>query len=314
MEFVGRLAGGVAHDFNNMLNVILGNVELALDEENKTQLPYSNLLEIRSAARRSANFTRQLLAFSRQQIIAPRPLNLNDVVSDMLKMLHRLIGEDIDLVWIPEENLGQVNLDPTQIDQILANLCVNARDALPGVGTITIETQNVTFDNEYCVDHPDFYPGSYVMLAVSDNGCGMDQETKAKIFEPFFTTKRVGQGTGLGLSTVCGIIKQNSGFINVYSELGRGTTFKIYLRRHEAKEKARKVEEVTPILQGGSETILFVEDEVMILELGRKMLENLGYQILCANSPIEALNLAKKHEGGHYRPAYNRRGNAGNER
>ena len=235
MESVGRLAGGVAHDFNNMLGVILGHAELALEQVDPAQPLHADLEEIRKAAERSADLTRQLLAFARKQTVAPKVLDLNETVEGMLKMLRRLIGEDIDLAWLPGADLWPVKMDPSQIDQILANLCVNARDAIAGVGKVTIETGNGAFDEDYCADHAGFVPGEYVLLAVSDDGCGMDKETLAHIFEPFFTTKEMGKGTGLGLATVYGIVKQNNGFINVYSEPGQGTTFKIYLPRHVGK-------------------------------------------------------------------------------
>ncbi len=235
MESVGRLAGGVAHDFNNMLGVIIGHTELALEQMDPAQPLFTSMQEIRKAALRSADLTRQLLAFARKQTVAPKVLDLNETVEGMLKMLRRLIGEDIDLVWLPDSDLWPVKMDPSQIDQILANLCVNARDAIEGVGKITIETHKVTFDEAYCADHSGFIPGDFVMLAVSDDGQGMDKETLDKIFEPFFTTKGIGKGTGLGLATVYGIVKQNNGFINVYSEPGQGTTFKIYLPRHAAE-------------------------------------------------------------------------------
>jgi signal transduction histidine kinase len=217
MESVGRLAGGVAHDYNNMLSVIVGYSEMALEKLDPTDQLYEDLQEIHTAAVRSTEITRQLLAFARKQTISPVVLDLNVAVEGMLKMLRRLIGEDIDLAWLPETGLRPVKMDPSQLDQLLANLCVNARDAIDGVGKITIETDTATFDDAYCADHLGFVPGEYVLLAVSDDGCGMDRDTIDKIFEPFFTTKEVGQGTGLGLATVYGIVKQNNGFINVYS-------------------------------------------------------------------------------------------------
>jgi PAS domain S-box-containing protein len=240
MESVGRLAGGVAHDFNNMLGVILGHTELALLQADENHDLYSDLKEIQKAAKRSANLTKQLLTFARKDIIAPKQLDLNDTVESMLNMLRRLIGEDIDLIWKPSANLWSIKMDPSQIDQILANLCVNARDAIPGVGKLTIETGRKTFDEDYCSEHQGFIPGDFVLLAVSDNGCGMDRETLDNLFEPFFTTKDIGKGTGLGLATVYGIVKQNSGFINVYSEPGQGSTFKIYLPRFFADEDTDK--------------------------------------------------------------------------
>jgi PAS domain S-box-containing protein len=231
METVGRLAGGVAHDFNNMLGVILGRTELALLKTDEHHDLHSDLEEIQKAAKRSADITKQLLAFARKQTISPRKLDLNDTVASMLKMLRRLIGENIELVWQPSAHLWPVKMDPAQIHQILVNLCVNARDAIEGVGKITIETEKKTFDAAYCKDHSGVLPGDFVQLSVSDNGCGMDRDTLDKLFEPFFTTKEVGKGTGLGLATIYGIVKQNSGFIDVYSEPGQGSTFKIYLPR-----------------------------------------------------------------------------------
>ncbi|MBU2552512.1 MAG: PAS domain S-box protein, partial [Proteobacteria bacterium] len=231
MESVGRLAGGVAHDFNNMLSVIIGNAELALSKIKPGDPILDNIQEIFKAGKRSADLTRQLLAFARKQTISPIMLDLNKTVEGMLKLLRRLLGEDIDILWKPCSNPWAVKMDPAQIDQIMANLCVNARDAIAGVGKVTIETTNITFDTRYCAKHADSIPGDYVLLAVSDDGIGMDQATMDKIFEPFFTTKKEGKGTGLGLAMVFGIVKQNNGFINIYSEPGQGTTFKIYLPR-----------------------------------------------------------------------------------
>ena len=235
MESVGRLAGGVAHDFNNMLGVIIGNAELAMLEVDPDKPVYQNLQHIFKTAQRSAGLVRQLLGFARKQTVSPKVLDLNDTVSGMLKMLRRLIGEDIDLVWISGHGLWAVKIDPSQIDQILANLMVNARDAIAGVGKVTIETENVVFDEAYCEQNTGFVPGEYVMLAVSDTGCGMDKEILEHLFEPFFTTKEVGKGTGLGLATVYGIVKQNDGFIHVYSEPGKGATFKIFIPRFGSK-------------------------------------------------------------------------------
>ena len=231
MESVGRLAGGVAHDFNNMLGVILGHAEMIMEQMDPSGPFFNNLQEIHTAAQRSADLTRQLLAFARKQTISPKVLDLNKIVESMLMMLRRLIGEDIDLAWLPGKKLWRINIDPSQIDQILANLCVNARDAISDTGKLTIETGTIVFDEIYCAQHQGFKPGEYVLLAVSDNGCGMDTDTQNNIFEPFFTTKELGKGTGLGLATVYGIVKQNNGFINVYSESDQGTTFKIFLER-----------------------------------------------------------------------------------
>ena len=297
MEAVGRLAGGVAHDFNNMLTVILGNVQLALEEPGLTEPLRRSLLEVDGAAQRSADLTRQLLAFARKQTVAPQVLDLNETVEGMLKMLRRLIGEDIDLAWLPAPRLGAVRIDPGQIDQILANLCVNARDAIAGVGRVTIETENVTLDAEYCADHPGYRPGDYVQLSVADDGCGMDQATLASVFEPFFTTKAESEGTGLGLSTVYGIVKQNEGFINVYSEPGQGTVFRVFLPRHAQPQEPAPTQRAAP-LPGGTETILLVEDESAILALGQAMLGSLGYRILTAGSPEAALAAARERPAG----------------
>ncbi|MFH1998750.1 MAG: PAS domain S-box protein [Planctomycetota bacterium] len=298
MESVGRLAGGVAHDFNNMLNVILGHAELALESLPPENPLHSHLHEIQNAAQRSADLTRQLLAFARRQTVTPRVLNLNETIDSMFKMLERLIGEDIDLLWQPAPALEPVHVDPSQIDQLLTNLVVNARDAIEGVGKITIETGQARFDEGYCAMHPGFVPGSYVMFAVSDDGRGMDMETKAQIFEPFFTTKNVREGTGLGLATVYGIVKQNNGFINCYSEPGQGTTFRIYLPVYVAEKAARPVEkdEAEPQARG-HETILLVEDESAILNLGTQMLEMQGYRVLSASTPGEAIRMAEEHAG-----------------
>ena len=298
MESVGRLAGGVAHDFNNKLAVILGYTDMVLNATAQDQPLYKFLLEIRKATESSADLTRQLLAFARKQTISPVALDLNQTVESMLKMLRRLIGEDISLIWMPGTELWPVKMDPTQIDQILANLCVNARDAIAGVGEVTIQTLNVYFDEKYCADHADAAPGEYVQLTVSDNGCGMDRETLNRLFEPFFTTKGVGKGTGLGLATVYGIVRQNSGFINVYSEPGLGATFRIYLPRHAVSPEQRREEcSVAPTARG-QETILVVEDDIAILGLVKMVLESLGYQVLAASSPVEALRLAKERAGG----------------
>jgi PAS domain S-box-containing protein len=293
MESVGRLAGGVAHDFNNMLGVILGHTELIMDRTDPEQPVYSELQEIRKAAERSANLTRQLLAFARKQTIMPRILDLNDTVEGMLKMLRRLIGEDIDLAWLPGKNLGPVKMDPSQIDQILANLCVNARDAITGPGHIIIETTASRLDEWKNSDAPDVQPGDYVRLSVSDNGCGMDAATIDKLFEPFFTTKAVGRGTGLGLATVYGIVKQNGGTIRVESEPRQGTSFRIYLPALEGYTGEKHREEHSPPPQRGQETILLVEDESAILSMTTQMLQSLGYVVLAAASPEEGQQLAK---------------------
>ncbi|MDD4091546.1 MAG: PAS domain S-box protein [Smithellaceae bacterium] len=295
MESVGRLAGGIAHDFNNMLSVILGRVDMGMMRVDPAQPLYRDLEEIRKAAERSANLTRQLLAFARKQTVSLRMLDLNETVEGMLKILRRLIGEDIELTWLPGKNLSPVKIDPGQMDQILANLCVNAKDAIKNVGRITIETGTAALDKDFCAGHSGFVPGDYVTLSVSDNGCGMNEETQNNLFEPFFTTKDIGQGTGLGLSTVYGIVKQHSGFINAESEPGKGSTFTIYLPRHEGRTEPVKKENEAAVT--GTETVLLVEDEPAILEMTRMMLHRLGYTVLSAGKPAEALELARKHAG-----------------
>ena len=295
MDSVGRLAGGVAHDFNNMLGVILGHADLALEKLTPDRPCYNSLQEIRKAAMRSGDLTRQLLAFARKQTVAPRVLDLNETIEGMLKMLRRLIGENIELAWHPGQIPAHVKIDPSQIDQILANLCVNARDAINGTGRITIETGPAAFDADFCAAHPGYLPGDYVMLAVSDNGCGMDSETPLRLFEPFFTTKEVGKGTGLGLATVYGIVKQNNGFITVYSEPGLGSTFTIHLPRHAPAQAADPATPAPPAR--GTETILLVEDELALLTMTRLMLEQFGYRVLPAATPSEALRLAAQNAG-----------------
>jgi len=293
MESVGRLAGGVAHDFNNMLSIIMGNAEMILDGMTPADPFMDQLQEILTAAERSAGLTRQLLAFARKQTIDPKILDINEVLEDMLKMLRRLLGEDITLAWRPGKDLWTAKVDPTQMDQIFANLCINARDAIQGVGKITIETANTSFDEAYCRDHMGFNPGDYVMIAVSDNGSGMDRETLEHLFEPFFTTKEVGKGSGLGLATVYGIVDQNKGFINVYSEPGQGSTFKIYLPRQDETRVSTPEEGLKPALPTGTETILLVEDEEAILGMTKRMLERLGYSVLTAHTPGEALGIVE---------------------
>lgn len=297
LESVGRLAGGVAHDFNNMLSVIIGYTEMGLEDIEKDSILYERLEEIRKAAERSADLTRQLLAFARKQTISPKVIDLNKNIEGTLKMLKRLIGEDIDLKWVPCKELWPIKVDPSQIDQILTNLCVNSRDAIKDVGKITIETDTVALDESCCPNHPGSIPGEYILLAVSDNGSGMAGETLSKIFEPFFTTKEPGQGTGLGLATVYGAVKQNQGFINVSSEPDQGTTFKIYLPRYAAKAESFTGEIKERSLRKGQETILLVEDESAILNMTTTMLERLGYQVLAADTPGKAIRLAQEYEG-----------------
>ena len=297
MESVGRLAGGVAHDFNNMLTVILGHAELGLMRLDPSHPVCVDLKEISKTAERSADLTRQLLAFARKQTVAPKVLDLNETVTGMLKMLQRLIGEDITLSWQPAPELWQVRMDPSQIDQILANICVNARDAIAGVGRITIETANSVIDAEYCYANLEAVPGEYVCLTVSDSGSGMDRETMTHIFEPFYTTKEQGKGTGLGLATVYGAIKQNNGFINIYSEPGKGTTFSIHLPHYAGDTARNQTEDAAQPVPRGQETILLVEDEAAILNIIAIMLEKQGYSVLRAESPGRAMELAREHVG-----------------
>lgn len=295
MESVGRLAGGVAHDFNNMLSVIIGNTEMAMRKVKRSEPLHKALQDVLNAGMRSADLTRQLLAFARKQTVSPKVLDLNDTLAGMLKMLQRLIGEHIDLGWHPGHDLWKVKIDPSQVDQLLANLIVNARDAIEKTGRITIETSNMICDDAYCADRPEWIPGEYVVLAVSDNGSGMDKETVANIFEPFFTTKKEGQGTGLGLATVYGIVKQNNGFINVYSEPGQGTTFRIYLPRHMDENTEAMDGEPEIEVRGGTETVLIVEDEETVLKISKAMLEALGYTVLAARGKDQALHLAREY-------------------
>jgi PAS domain S-box-containing protein len=295
IESIGRLAGGVAHDFNNMLGVITGYTELALEKQPDGTPLHGDLMEIMNAAKRSAEITRQLLAFARKQTINPKVIDLNNTVESMLKMIRRLIGEDIDLAWHPCQGLSMVNIDPMQVDQILANLCINARDAIQGVGKITIETGYTVLDEAYCRDHIGFLPGRYVVLTVSDSGLGIDPSIMENIFDPFFTTKGVGKGTGLGLATVYGIVKQNEGFINVYSEKGHGATFKIYLPQHSGNISEQQPGTEKDIPLGRGETVLVVEDDPAILKLGERMLKELGYRVVSANTPAGAIKLINEY-------------------
>jgi nitrogen-specific signal transduction histidine kinase/CheY-like chemotaxis protein len=297
MEAVGRLAGGIAHDFNNLLTVITGFSDLLLGKpgSDATRREYAG--EIRKAGERAALLTRQLLAFSRQQILLPEILDLNAVVGEVDSMLRRLIGEDIDLKTPLAPNLGRVKADPGQIQQILMNLAVNARDAMPQGGKLTIETANVELDSAYARTHAEVKPGSYVMLAVSDTGTGMVAEIQARIFEPFFTTKEKGKGTGLGLATVYGIVKQSGGNIWVYSEPGRGTSFKIYLPQVGEATAAAAPPIPSEARTGASETILLVEDDRGVRALARRVLELHGFRVLEADRGEDALQISERHEG-----------------
>ena len=298
LEAIGQLAGGVAHDFNNMLTAIMGYTDLSLRRVGLENPIRRNLEETKKAAERAASLVRQLLAFSRKQILEPKVLDLNDVVKDMHKMLTRLIGENIKLATRLETDLGRVKADPCQVEQIIVNLVVNARDAMPRGGRVTIETANILLDAQTAAKHVAVNPGEYVMLTVSDTGSGMDQETQARIFEPFFTTKEVGKGTGLGLSTVYGIVKQSGGNIWVYSEPGFGTVFKVYLPRiDDATANSIAMQEQELNLPRGTETILLVEDEDVVRGLTRKILMQAGYNVLDARGGDEAIRLCATHAG-----------------
>ncbi|MHB8421025.1 MAG: hybrid sensor histidine kinase/response regulator [Myxococcales bacterium] len=295
MEAVGRLAGGVAHDFNNLLSVVLTYSEMLMRRLSQDDPMRDDLAEIRKAGERATELTRQLLAFSRQQVLDPKVLDLNDVIGQTDRMLRRLMGEDIDLETRPGPNLGRIKADPGQLGQILMNLAVNARDAMPDGGKLTVETSNVELDEAYALGHVDLRPGAYVMLAVSDTGSGMDRATQARIFEPFFTTKEQGKGTGLGLSTVFGIVKQSGGNIWVYSEPGRGTTFKIYFPRTGEAPRPSAASESEFATFSGSETILLVEDDEQVRTLARTLLKRFGYRVLEARTPGEALSASERH-------------------
>jgi PAS domain S-box-containing protein len=300
MEAVGRLAGGIAHDFNNLLMVISGYTEFLLERLGSAPELRAPAQEIASAAERASSLTRQLLAFSRKQMLAPKIVDLNDVVTENIKMLTRMIGEDIDLVMVPGPNLWAVRADSGQIEQVIMNLAVNARDAMPSGGKLTIEITNVTLDDAYARMHAPLQPGDYVMVAISDTGAGMDTETQSHIFEPFFTTKGP-KGTGLGLSTVYGIIKQSGGYIWVYSEVGRGTTFKIYLPRVASTGQALTAPVASTVqhhnVEPGTETVLLVEDEANLRYLARQYLEKQGYKVIEAADGAVAMQIAVAHEG-----------------
>jgi two-component system cell cycle sensor histidine kinase/response regulator CckA len=297
MEAVGRLAGGVAHDFNNLLMVIKGHTELLTNAPSPGEHFTRKIEQIDRAADRAASLTRQLLAFSRMQVLQPRVMNLNGVVEEMGKLIPRLIGEDIELVIRTSTDLGTIRADASQMEQIIMNLAVNARDAMPGGGKLRIETSNAELDQTYSAAHPVVQPGHYVLLAVTDTGTGMDMETQAHIFEPFFTTKEQGKGTGLGLSTVYGVVKQSGGFIWVYSELGKGTSFKIYLPRvDQAAEKPGAPKPYVEVPRG-TETVLLAEDEQDVREVAREFLESGGYKVLEASNAADALRLVGEHKG-----------------
>ena len=296
MEAVGMLAGGVAHDFNNLLTIITGYSQLILNSLHSEDPNHHSAEQIMKAGERAAALTRQLLAFSRRQVLQPRVLDLNRLVTGLSMMLQRLIGEDIDLRLELGADLGRVSADPSQIEQVLMNLVVNARDAMPRGGTLTVETANVSLDSAYVGRHMAAKAGPHVMVAVSDNGAGMDEGTQARLFEPFFTTKGVGRGTGLGLSTVFGIVKQSGGSVDVYSELGRGSSFKVYLPRID-QPVALETESPKKEHRPGTETILLAEDDDMVRNLVRETLERNGYKILDSAGPVEARRIAESHRG-----------------
>jgi signal transduction histidine kinase len=294
MEAVGRLAAGVAHDFNNLLTVIIGYAELLRRRFPSGHPAGRDAEEVLGAAQRAASLTRQLLIFSRQQVLEPKVLDLNVVVTDMDRMLRRLIGHDVHLLTVPAPDLGRIRADAGQIEQVLVNLAVNAKDAMPNGGRLTIETRNVELDAEYVRDHPTARPGRYVMLAVADSGCGMDAETQTRIFEPFFTTKEVGKGTGLGLSTLHGIVQQCGGHVEVYSEVGVGSVFKVYLPRVDDGMEGEAGKEA-PGPAGGTETLLLVEDEARVRRVVAETLRLNGYTVLEAGEAGEALSRAHEH-------------------
>jgi two-component system cell cycle sensor histidine kinase/response regulator CckA len=309
METIGRLAGGVAHDFNNLLTIILGSLEL-LRVGHRARAA-SHLENIETAATQAAHLTRQLLAFSRQQIIEPKVVDVNDLISDARRMLSRLINEDIELMTRPRPGLWRVVVDPMQLMQVLVNLVVNARDAMPNGGKLTIETDNVTLAEEYVDRHSHVKPGEFVMLAVSDSGCGLSDDARAHLFEPFFTTKELGKGTGLGLATSYGIIKQGGGFIFPYSEEGKGTTFKVYLPRATAEVKMmpeRERERVSTIeasaLPRGAETVLLVEDNDLLRQMATETLERHGYTVIAARDGVDALAMIDRQAERDRRPVH----------
>lgn len=297
MESVGRLAGGVAHDFNNMLQVILGTAEMALERVSPSEPLYDDLAGIHQAAQRSAALTKQLLAFARKQAIKPRIIDLNVAIEELRNMLKHLAGEDVELVFQPSPELWNVKIDASQVDQILTNLCVNARDAIVSIGKIIIETHNFSCTEDYVLGHAGFLFGDYVVMSLSDNGCGIDSETLPHLFEPFFTTKEFGKGTGLGLATVYGIVKQNGGFVHVHSEPSKGATFSIYIPRETAQCTEATEEYVPKVVVGHGETLLLVEDETVLLGMTRRMLSSLGYDVFSTSSPTEALRLAEVNQG-----------------
>jgi two-component system cell cycle sensor histidine kinase/response regulator CckA len=296
MEAVGQLAGGLAHDFNNLLGVILGYCEILEKSDGVAEPDRNMIVEIRNAGTSAKNLTQRLLAFSRRQVLQPAFLDLNEAVGRVDTMLNRMIGDDVELVSVLRDRLGTIKADPSQIEQVLMNLAINARDAMPKGGRISIETTNIEIDETYARQHPPVVPGRYVLLIVSDTGIGMDLETQSRIFEPFFSTKAPGRGTGLGLSTVFGIVRQSGGTIGVYSEPGHGTTFKVYFPRCDEAPTDMQLEEAKP-LSGGTETILLVDDATPLRKLTKRLLEDCGYTVLDSDNPADALRIAGEHSG-----------------
>ena len=297
MKSIGRLAGGVAHDFNNMLGIILGYTQMALAEVDPVQPLHADLKEIEKAAERCASLTRQLLAFASRQIVAPKIIDLNQTVEDMCILLRQKIGENVELSWLPGADLWPVKMDPAQLEQMLTKLCENASEAVGDQGLVTIKTENTTLEESHRTRQPWLIPGDYIQLTVSDNGCGMQKEEIDNVFEPFFTTKDISKGQGLGLATVYGAVKQNGGFIDVSSELERGTTFTIYLPRYREVSSKEKIKMAVQPDMPAKETILVVEDEPIVLELVTKLLEMKGYTVIATNNPLEAINLARDCAG-----------------
>jgi CheY-like chemotaxis protein len=294
MEAIGLLAGGVAHDFNNILQIILGNTQMALAYDLTDAERKEGLSQMKEASERAVQLTRQLLVFGRKQPLVTEDVDLNQLVADLLKMLRRLIGEHINVDFVPGHQLGNVRANRSQLEQVLLNLCVNARDAMPQGGRLTIELENVFFNSGYCEAHPWARPGRYVLMSVTDTGEGMDSSTLARIFDPFFSTKPKEKGTGLGLSVVYGIVQQHDGLIHVYSEPGVGTAFKIYLPIVE-RSASQVGEKLTSIPAQGTGTILLVEDEDVVRKLATRMLERGGYRVLTATNGVEALEVFNRH-------------------
>ena len=297
LESIGRLAGGVAHDFNNMLQVILGNIDLLIDSEDLKSSVREIFSDLRMSVLKSAGLTSQLLAFARKQPADIQILNVNDAVSNTLNMLKRLLGGNIELIFSLSKDLWPIEMDVTQIDQIITNLAINSKESIKGLGTLIVQTRNVTVDDAFCKNHPNLVPGDYVLLLVQDNGIGMDKATLDSVFEPFFSTKSKTSSTGLGLATVYGIVMQNHGSIIVSSEIGKGTIFEIYLHRYAGNLSASPSAKTDENISGGNETILFVEDDKLVRDITLDFLKSFGYNVLMAESPTEAVALSSDYSG-----------------